>query len=93
MLIKSKIQNIKYTAMAFALSTAPQLAFAVNKSDAGINSVNTWLGTIIPIILGAALLVLGALYAMGFVGKEMFKQVGGGLIFGGAGSWLVSLFL
>ena len=91
--LKVKTQNCKYIALCAVLSAAPQYALAVNKADSGINNVSTWLGTIIPVILGAGLLVLAALYAMGFVGKEMFKQVGGGLIFGGAGSWLISLFL
>ncbi|KAB1469239.1 hypothetical protein FZI27_20160 [Cronobacter sakazakii] len=88
----NNIIKAKSSIMMLLLATAPQVALAVNKSDSGLNSFNTWLSTIIPIILGGACLVLAAMYAMGFVGKDMFKQVGGGLIFGGCSSWLISLF-
>jgi len=90
--MKKVSQRVKHSLICAALTAAPQLAFAVNKSDSGLNSVNTWISTIIPIIAGIALLILAVLYMAGFASKKIFEQIGGGLLLGGCGSWLISLF-
>lgn len=86
---KKVVSNI---ALVMFLCVVPELAFAVNKADSGINSVNTWMGTIVPIIFGCGLLILSVLYGLGIVGKNIFQQIFTGLILGGCASWLVSLF-
>lgn len=90
--MKKLLQRVKYSFLCVASLAAPQLAFAVNKSDSGLNTVNTWLSTIIPIIAGISLLILACAYMAGMVGKKIFEQILTGLLLAGAGSWLISLF-
>lgn len=79
-------------ALVVGLCMLPELAFAVNKADSGLGSFKSWLDTIIPMLFGMGLAVTGLLYGLGWVGKQIFQQIGTGCIIGGAGSWIVSLF-
>lgn len=90
--MKKISQRMKYSVLASILASAPQLAFAVNKADSGLASLSTWMSTIVPIICGIILLILSLLYMAGMTSKKMWEQIGGGLLLGGCGSWLISLF-
>lgn len=79
-------------ALVVGLCMLPELAFAVNKADSGISSFKTWIDTIIPIFFGMGIAVIAVLYGLGWVGKQIFQQIGTGCLIGGAGSWIVSLF-
>ena len=79
-------------AMALLITLTASPAFAVDRSVAGMNSVNTWLGTIIPIAAGMGITAMALAYMLGWMGKELCQRIGVGCIIGGAGSWFVSLF-
>lgn len=68
------------------------MAAGVNKADSGLNSLNTWLSTIAPIIAGMGGILIFVLYMLGMIGKQIFQQMLTGLIGAGCISWVVSLF-
>ncbi|ECO4313592.1 hypothetical protein AB0001_004826 [Salmonella enterica] len=82
------------TIALLAMVLLPELAIAagVNKSDSGLNSLNTWLSTIVPIIAGMGGVVIFLLYMLGQIGKQIFQQMLTGLVGAGCISWVVSLF-
>ncbi len=79
-------------AMALLITLTASPAFAVDRSVSGLNSANTWLGTIIPIAAGMGITAMAIAYMFGWMGKEICQRIGVGCIIGGAGSWIVSLF-
>ncbi|EIL8155588.1 hypothetical protein LMD60_004777, partial [Salmonella enterica] len=53
--MKAKSKQVAVNVLVLAVAIAlPELAMAagVNKSDSGLNSLNTWLSSIFPIIAG-----------------------------------------
>lgn len=94
-MVNSKSKWFSFVA-SILICFAPTLAFAaggVNRADQGLNSVNTWMQTIIPICMGIGIMVSYALYTANIVGKEIFQRILVGLIGCGSASWLVSQFM
>lgn len=94
--MKAKSKKVAMNVLVLAVAIAlPELAMAagVNKSDSGLNSLNTWLSSIFPIIAGLGGVITFILYMFGQIGKQIFQQLLTGLIGAGSISWIISLFL
>lgn len=93
--MKAKSKKVALNVLFFAVAIAlPELAMAagVNKSDSGLNSLNTWLNTIFPVVAGLGGVITFILYMFGQIGKQIFQQLLTGLIGAGCISWVISLF-
>lgn len=88
-----KIKALWQKVMIASLMVMASPAFAaVNRSTSGLNSIKTWLDTIVPIVAGMGIVVAGVAYSLGWIGKQAIQQWLIGLCIAGAGSWIVSLF-
>ncbi|NPE57397.1 hypothetical protein HLB25_20850 [Dickeya dadantii] len=92
MKIFKNIRITKSGVIVTALSIAPQLSYAVNKADSGLNSIQVWLGTIIPIVAGMLFLLAAVGHMAGVISRQFTLKLIEGCIIGGSGSWVVSLF-